>query len=304
MARRPMSLLTTANMTPQAPILAPVPRAARSLFLRRRLTATPVDALSALASVSDALVGIGPGLLTEAGQTVAGIRRFPGWSGPAGAPPSTPFDGWIRLLGSDRGDVAHDERRVRLLLGGAFEVVLRVDEFQHGDSRDLTGYEDGTENPTGSNAEAAALVADGPLAGSSFAAVQVWEHDLAAFGTLTRPEQDNAIGRRRSDNEELDDAPPSAHVKRTAQKDFEPEAFVVRRSLPWADGDRQGLLFVAFAASFDPFEAQWRRMLGLDDGVPDALFRFTRPTTGSYFWCPPRDGDRLYLRGATPAARP
>ena len=52
-----------------------------------------------------------------------------------------------------------------------------------------------------------------------------------------------------SDNEELEDAPESAHVKRTAQEDFEPEAFVVRRSMPWADATSEGLEFVAFGAT-------------------------------------------------------
>jgi len=48
---------------------------------------------------------------------------------------------------------------------------------------------------------------------------------------------------------------------------------------------------VAFGHSLDAFEAQLRRMVGLDDGITDALFRFSRPVTGSYFWCPPvRDG--------------
>ena len=37
-------------------------------------------------------------------------------------------------------------------------------------------------------------------------------------------------------------------------------------------------------------------MIGADDGVTDALFNFTRPVTGDYFWCPPMKGDRLDLR--------
>ena len=57
--------------------------------------------------------------------------------------------------------------------------------------------------------------------------------------------------------------------------------------MPWVDGQRAGLMFVAFGASFDAFEAQMRRMAGVDDGVVDALFRFTRPLTGAYYWCPP-----------------
>ena len=65
--------------------------------------------------------------------------------------------------------------------------------------------------------------------------------------------------------------------------------------MPWADESGEGLVFVAFGRSFDAFEAQLRRMTGLEDGITDGLFRFTRPVSGSYFWCPPVDGDTLDL---------
>ena len=103
------------------------------------------------------------------------------------------------------------------------------------------------------------------------------------------------IGRRISDNEEIADAPQSAHVKRTAQEDFQPPAFLLRRSMPWSDAAQAGLVFVAFARSFDAMEAQLRRMIGAEDGVSDALFRFTRPISGAYFWCPPQRDGRLDL---------
>ncbi|MDH5541315.1 MAG: Dyp-type peroxidase, partial [Rhizobacter sp.] len=108
--------------------------------------------------------------------------------------------------------------------------------------------------------------------------------------------QDHTIGRRRSDNVEIDDAPPSAHVKRTAQESFEPEAFVLRRSMPWAEAGRAGLVFTAFGASLRPFEALLNRMLGGEDGIRDALFDFTRPVGGAYYWCPPVAGGRIDLR--------
>ena len=104
-------------------------------------------------------------------------------------------------------------------------------------------------------------------------------------------DQDNSVGRRKSDNEELEDAPESAHVKRTAQESFSPEAFLLRRSMPWTAESNMGLMFVAFGRSFEAFEAQLRRMVGLEDGIVDAIFKFTRPLTGNYCWCPPlRDG--------------
>jgi len=134
------------------------------------------------------------------------------------------------------------------------------------------------------------------LVGGSFAALQQWQHDWDAFERMVPAAQDAMIGRRRSDNEELGDAPESAHVKRTAQESFTPEAFVLRRSMPWAEGMRSGLMFAAFGCSFDAFEAQLRRMAGLEDGVVDALFQMSRPVTGAYVWCPPLRDGRLDLR--------
>ena len=136
--------------------------------------------------------------------------------------------------------------------------------------------------------EAAIVEGRGPgLDGSSFAATQQWVHNLDDFEAMPQDERDNIIGRRLSDNEELDGAPASAHVKRTEQESFDPEAFVVRRSMPWAEGGKEGLMFVAFGKSLDAFEAQLKRMTGQEDGVIDGLFRFSRPISGSDFLCPP-----------------
>jgi len=109
-------------------------------------------------------------------------------------------------------------------------------------------------------------------------------------------EQDHMIGRRKRDNKELDNAPASAHVKRTAQESFDPTAFILRQSMPWADAHQAGLVFVAFGKSFGAFNALLRRMVGAEDGIADALFTFTRPLSGSYFWCPPMKNRRLDFR--------
>jgi putative iron-dependent peroxidase len=49
---------------------------------------------------------------------------------------------------------------------------------------------------------------------------------------VTTKQQDNAIGRHISDNEEFAEAPETAHVKHAAQESFDPEAFMLRRSMP------------------------------------------------------------------------
>lgn len=292
----------------QPGILAPAPRVGRYLFFS--LAAAAPDALGAalqhLAPLVDGatvVVGLGPDTVRALGAKVPGLRAFPVLDNAAVALPATPTALWCWLRGDDAGDLLLASRRLVQVLAPAFALDRVVDGFCHGQGpnghgRDLTGYEDGTENPCDAEAEAAALVADGGagLVCGSFAALQQWEHDLDAFERMTQQQQDDMVGRRRSDNEELDEAPPSAHVKRTAQESFTPEAFVLRRSMPWAEGMRSGLMFVAFGCTFDAFEAQLRRMAGLEDGVVDALFQMSRPVTGAYVWCPPVQGGQLDLR--------
>ncbi len=248
----------------------------------------------------DLVVGLGEPLIEYWGHGVDGLRTFPALSGPGVEVPSTQQALWCWLCGSDQGEIVNRSIAITDSLAGEFRLEQVVDGFKYGDADlglDLTGYEDGTENPEGDDAVAAAFVQDGSpgMAGSSFVAVQQWVHDLRHFFSLPQSDQDNIIGRRKSDNEELDDAPPSAHTKRTEQESFTPEAFVLRRSMPFAAPDSEGLMFVAFGKSLDAFEVQLRRMTGLEDDITDGLFRFSRPTTGSYFWCPPVSDGRLDL---------
>jgi putative iron-dependent peroxidase len=258
-------------------------------------------ALRALCELADGermVVGLGESLVRALGRDVPGLRSLAGAVGPGLELPATPAALWCWLRGDDRGNLLHLTRRVQAAVDGALALEQVIEAFRHADGLDLSGYVDGTENPVGDAAVQAAVVAGqgAGLDGGSFVAVQQWLHDFGQFDAMSPREQDQAIGRRRSDNVELDDAPASAHVKRTAQESFEPEAFVLRRSMPWAEGQRSGLVFVAFGKSFEAFEAQLRRMIGAEDGITDAIFRFTRPLTGAYFWCPPLRNGRLDLR--------
>ncbi len=281
---------------PQPGILATQAPSARYLTFQLAPDASPVEARELLADApfdDRVVVGIGQPLLLALDLRLDTMRPFPALTGPGISVPSTPAALWVWLRGDERGELVNRARRIVSALEPAYELESVVDGFMHAGGRDLTGYEDGTENPQGDAAVATAIArgqGDG-YDGGSMVAVQQWLHDLHAFEAHTPADRDKMMGRRLSDNEEIDDAPASAHVKRTEQESFDPHAYVVRRSMPWADGDGEGLMFVAFGASVDAFERQLRRMCGVDDGVVDALFRFTRPISGAYYWCPPiRDG--------------
>ncbi|WP_048438479.1 Dyp-type peroxidase [Caenimonas sp. SL110] len=259
--------------------------------------------LSPLSNGSDVVVGLGPSLVAALGAQIPGLHEFPAMEGHGVTVPSTPGTLWCWVRGDDLGDLLHLTRKVQKALAPAFALRHVVDAFRHalgesGHGRDLTGYEDGTENPTGDAAEQAAFThgkGEG-LDGGSFVAVQQWLHDMDAFEALTDDERDHHIGRRRDDNEEIEDSPTSAHVKRTAQEDFDPPAFMLRRSMPWMMNMQAGLMFVAFGESLYAFEAQMRRMAGQEDGIVDAMFSISRPVNGAYFWCPPMRDGKLDLR--------
>ncbi len=277
--------------TVQPGILADIPRLSRYLTFALKPDTDPRAALAALVNIVDAdsaVVGFGQSLIKALGTKIQGLRTFPAHTGPGFEVPATPTALWVWLRGDDRGELLHQSLEIKQALAPAFISNKIIDGFQYRNSRDLTGYEDGTENPEGNEAITAAIVQGRgeKLDGSSFVAVQQWVHDLAHFKSMSQQQRDHSIGRRLSDNEEIEEAPEYAHVKRTAQEDFKPEAFILRRSMPWADDKQEGLVFVAFGKSFDAFEALLRRMVGKDDGITDALFNFTHPISGSYFWCP------------------
>jgi len=284
----------------QPAILAPVPAAGRFLVFQLRPGADPDASLMRLGATEledSTVVGLGFPLVEVLRRRLPGLRPFPSMAGPGFAFPSTQGALWAFVGGADSGVTLHGALALREVLGEVFTIDEEVQAFLYAGGRDLSGFVDGTENPKAEAAVEAAIVrGEEGLDGSSFVAVQRWVHDLTHFDRMAPDDRDRVIGRRVSDNRELDDAPATAHVKRTAQESYDPPAFIVRRSMPYGSVAEHGLYFVAYGASFDPFERILRRMAGLEDGITDALLRFSRPATGGYYWCPPRRDGCLDLR--------
>ncbi|TAK04347.1 MAG: Dyp-type peroxidase [Candidatus Manganitrophaceae bacterium] len=283
----------------QPGILAAPSALGRSLTFRMIPETNLRAALQRLAKGFDVhwgVVGVGEPVVRALSKEVAGLRAFPGLAGPGCNVPSTQQALWFFLRGEDRGVLFDRTEQLRSFLNEAVILDDAMDTFLYAGGKDLTGYEDGTENPKENAAVEAAIIPTGKnVKGSSFVAVQRWVHDLNRFRSLPSKKRDAVMGRRLDTNEEIADAPESAHVKRSAQESYDPPAFMVRRSMPWATAHQQGLEFISYVESLDRYERVLRRMAGLEDGIVDALFTFSRPLTGGYYWCPPISGDRLNL---------
>jgi putative iron-dependent peroxidase len=283
----------------QAAILAPLFPHGRFLVLGLQPGADArraLDRVRELRVTERSVLGVGAPLVPSS-DAIPGLRPFPALSRAGVAYPSTQGALFAFLGGTDPGELLHEGRALVAALGESFRLDEDVQAFQYAGGRDLSGYEDGTENPKGEAAMRAAIVAGkGPgLDGGSFVAAQRWVHDLDRLDGMTAAQRDEAVGRRRDTNEEMADAPPSAHVKRAAQESYDPPAFMVRRSMPYGTVREHGLFFVAYGATLDAFERVLRRMAGLEDGVHDGLSTFTRAVSGGYYFCPPVTRDRLDL---------
>jgi putative iron-dependent peroxidase len=194
------------------------------------------------------------------------------------------------------------------LSGGAYDVVFDVARnaiaavrqlssvaeetsswpYQH--DRDLTGFIDGTENPTLIDAPELAIIGEGkPGEGGTILLLQKWEHDAATWESLSDEQQEQVIGRRKSDSVELEDKPASSHVASTDQDTF---GKIFRRNMPYGTVTNHGTMFVGFSPDQQPLAKMLESMAGLSNGVRDELTRYTRPLTGAYYFIPSTDSLR------------
>ncbi len=306
-----------ANPRPQ-PILTPLTPAA--IFL----VATINDGAEAAAQVHEALgeiLGLAPAIGFRVPSSnlnlVIGIgsaawdRLFDGprpdklhpfiaLDGGTHQAPSTPGDLLFHIRGESM-DVCYEVGgRVLAAMSGAVTVVDEVHGFRFFEMRDLLGFVDGTENPGGADAVAAALIGtdsgeDPAFHGSSYVHVQRYIHDMVGWNALSATEQELIIGRTKLDDIELDDAvkPVNSHVAvNTVHDDDGNELQIVRANMPFGTlGDgRSGTYYIAYAADPDVTERMLRNMfIGDPPGNTDRILEFSIAETGCLFFVPSAD---------------
>jgi putative iron-dependent peroxidase len=198
--------------------------------------------------------------------------------------PATQHDAVLWLSGSAY-DVVFDVSRAAIAeLKGLALVGEETSSWPYRHDLDLTGFIDGTENPTLVEAPELILVPDGrPGAGGTVLLLQKWVHDSEAWEALPIHDQERVIGRTKPDSVELEDRPDDSHVASTDQERF---GKIFRRNMPYGTVTDHGTMFVGFSADQRPLAAMLESMAGLTGGSRDALTRYTRPVTGAYYFVP------------------
>jgi len=238
------------------------------------------------------VIGFGPDLWRRIAPADApeALAPFPGIEGPDRRVPATPHDLWVWLHGPGPDVMLDGARAVVAAVGRCASLAAEATCFVYRDSRDLTGFVDGTENPPVEEAPEVAIVPGGPGEGGSFVITMKWIHNVEAFHTLQIHDQEQVIGRTKPDSVELDDKPPTAHISRVVMEDDRGEEIeIYRRSVPYGTVTEHGLYFVAFSADPTRYDRILARMFGNADDQHDHLTDFTNPVSCAYYFAPSLD---------------
>jgi putative iron-dependent peroxidase len=231
--------------------------------------------------------------------------RLAGPARPAGLHPFREIQAGSRRAVATPGDILFHIRAARFdlcfelathiaaRLGSAVERADEVHGFRYFDDRDLIGFVDGTENPTGRAAAEATIIGpeDPAFTGGSYVIVQKYLHDLSGWNALPTEQQERIIGRTKLADIELDDAakPTFAHNALTTITENGAEVQIVRDNMPFgtvSQGDF-GTYFIGYARSPRPIEQMLENMFtGRPPGNYDRLLDFSTAVTGSLFFVP------------------
>ena len=198
--------------------------------------------------------------------------------------PSTQHDAVVWLSGSAYDVIFDMARSVVRDLAGQATLGEETSSWPYRHDRDLTGFIDGSENPTLLDAPTAALLPEGvPGAAGTILLLQKWKHKVAEWEALPVKQQERIMGRSKLDSIEMENKPADSHVARTDQDEF---GHIFRRNMPYGKVDDHGTVFVGFSAEQKRLSRMLDSMAGLITGTRDALTRFTEPLTGSYYFVP------------------
>jgi porphyrinogen peroxidase len=235
-------------------------------------------------------------------------------------------DAWDRLFGSPRPAELHPFREIRsgprhavstpgdlvfhirakhmdlcfelathimTRLEGAVTTTDEVQGFRYFDQRDLLGFVDGTENPSGRAAADAVFIGDEDAGFSrgSYVIVQKYLHNLDAWNSIPVDVQEKIIGRTKLSDIELDDSvkPSSAHNALTTIEENGKEIKILRDNMPFGRPGygEFGTYFIGYSRTPRTVEQMLENMfVGRPPGNYDRILDFSTAVTGSLFFIP------------------
>jgi putative iron-dependent peroxidase len=240
-------------------------------------------------------VAIGSAAWNRLGQSrrPAQLRPFAEIRGPVHTAVATPGDLLFHIR-ADRTDMCFElERLILDALGDAVTVTDEVEGFRYFDARDLLGFVDGTENPTGTGLTQSTLIQseDAAFEGGSYVVVQKYLHRLDKWRALDTATQESIIGRTKPDNVELDDTRGrESHKQLTTIVDADGvEHDILRDNMPFGSPGRGefGTYFIGYTRDLWVIEKMLENMFkGIAEGRHDRILDFSTPMTGTTFFAP------------------
>lgn len=228
------------------------------------------------------------------GPRPAALAPFIPLKGPRHSAPATPGDLLFHIRARTMDVCFELATQITSQLEGAAQIVDEVHGFRYFDMRDIIGFVDGTENPDGPAAVTAVTAGgdDPEFAGGSYVLVQKYLHKMADWNALATEEQEQAIGRSKWDNIEMDDEtkPSNSHTALTVIEDDEGvQVQIMRDNMPFGRvGQAEyGTYFIGYSAGPDVTDEMLRNMfLGKPEGNYDRLLDFSTAVTGSRYFVP------------------
>ena len=222
-----------------------------------------------------------PAKLTGFNEPLAGSAGY--------SMPATQADLWLWIAGASYDVVFDLARDAVAKLAPYAKIERELDGWSYRHSRDLTGFEDGTENPALMIAPSVATIPDGePGAAGTVLLYQQWQHQTSEWEALPDDAQERVMGRTKADSTEFaeDVMPADSHVSRTTVDEDGEERKIFRSNTAYGNVTTHGTVFVGFSADQQRLDRMLRRMAGAEDGLRDALTRYTTPLTGAYYFVP------------------
>lgn len=226
-----------------------------------------------------------------------GLHPFQPLKGAVHDAPATPGDVLFHIR-ADRSDITFELSRQIMTVREPWATVDdHVTGFRYFDARDLLGFVDGTENPTGRGAAGAALIdsTEPDFVSGSYVIVQKYLHDLRAWGALSTEAQERIIGRTKLDDIEIDDAvrADNSHVSlNTIVDESGVGQDIVRDNMVFGDAGagEYGTYYIAYAANPAVTEQMLVNMfVGKPPGNYDRILDVSTAVTGTLFFVPSLD---------------